>query len=145
MPVPSGAVPTEAKDGWSFAGADELDVKSLAGGEEELESVSSEYPNLGQQRQEMRLVKNRGQAGGYNVPASIEGYFAQSRGWCTSVRRRRRIGNKQRMAGSSPSPVRRRRLLPMYSVSKSGSIIENSEQLTSWTGYHQWSGQCYDE
>ena len=52
MPVPSGAVTTEFKDGWSFAGTDELDVRSLAGREEELESLSSVYAHLGQQRQE---------------------------------------------------------------------------------------------
>lgn len=60
MPVPSIASPTEVKDSWSFAGADELDVKSLAGREEELESLSSKYAHLGQQRQEMRLVKSGG-------------------------------------------------------------------------------------
>lgn len=59
MPVPSGAITTEVKDGWSFAGVDELDVKSLGGREEELESLSSEYAHLGQQRQEMRLEGSR--------------------------------------------------------------------------------------
>ena len=67
MPVPSIAVPTKVKDGWSFAGADELDVRSLAGREEELESLSSEYTHLGQQRQEMRLLKIGGQTTGYSV------------------------------------------------------------------------------
>ena len=80
MPVPSGAITTEVKDGRSFAGVDELDVKSLAGREEELESLSSEYAHLGQQKQEIRLVKNREQAGGHNVMASIRAYFTQISG-----------------------------------------------------------------
>lgn len=48
IPVPSGAVATKVKDGWSFAGVDELGVNSVAGTDEELESLSSEYAHLGQ-------------------------------------------------------------------------------------------------
>lgn len=41
MPVPSTAFPAKLKDDRSFAGADELDVRSLVGRDEELESLSS--------------------------------------------------------------------------------------------------------
>ena len=33
----------------------------------------------------------------------------------------------------------------MQSISKIGSVNGMWRQLTSWTGYHQWSGQCHDE
>lgn len=42
MPVPSGAVPTKVRDGWLFAVAEELDVKSVVGRDEKLESLASE-------------------------------------------------------------------------------------------------------
>lgn len=38
MPVPSGAVPIKITDGWPFADADELGVKSVVDRDEELSS-----------------------------------------------------------------------------------------------------------
>lgn len=57
MPVPSGAVPTKVKDGWSSTDAAELGVKSVVCRDEELESLSSEFTHVGQQRPEMILGK----------------------------------------------------------------------------------------
>lgn len=117
MPVPSISFPIEVKDGWSFAGEVELIVKSLAGREEELESLSSEYAHFGQRRQETKFFKIGGPGNRIRCPSidwsrsmTLE---ASVRGRCTSVRRRRNIGNKQRTLGSSPSPVRRRRPSPI--------------------------------
>ena len=42
IPVPSGAVPAKVDDDWSFIDADELAVKSVAGRDEELESLVSD-------------------------------------------------------------------------------------------------------
>ena len=156
MPVPSGAVPTKVKDGWSFTDADELGVKSVVGRDEELESLSSEFTHIGQQRPEMISGKIQEQERGEHCPG-VRCSRLRVKHWLRQLCKGSlcvELVYERAEARDNRTLRRQWKLTVSCTSTKSVAYVgcqqvwlcqRDSEQLTSWTGNCHWNGQYHDE